>query len=162
MWEEPGFTFVQYLGPETRNESRDDSTSIGFARIFLPLFSANSPTRQCSFAINLSKRRGSRRDFFFYDTIVLAHVETRRERAKPTCVAYASEACRSTRVAAASWPTITELTPTVALRRIFTCHEQRTVFKRDDDRSVPPLREFFSTAKTTPHLRVGRMFFSFV
>jgi len=137
-----------YLGPE----SRDDSTSIRFDRFSTILLQASL----LSFSFILfqrvhqhdnvrpewiSRNGVARVDVIFFNGTILALAETRRERAKPTCAGYASEACRSTRIAAASWPTITELTPTVALRRLFTCHEQRTVFKRDDDRSVPPLYE---------------------
>lgn len=58
--------------------------------------------------------------WFFFNGTILARTPKQGERAKPTCAVYASKAYKSTRVAAVSWPTITELTPTVALRRLFT------------------------------------------
>lgn len=75
--------------------------------------------------INLSKRRSQRRDSFFtvrwYSRA--RRNEERESEADVCCVHEQGLHERSTRVAAASWPTITELTPTVALRRLFTCYE---------------------------------------
>lgn len=85
-----------------------------------PLFSTNSPTRWCSFEINLSKCNVARDVIFFFTVRWYSRARRNEERAKPTCTVYASKACKSTRVAAVSWPTITELTPTVVLRRLFT------------------------------------------
>lgn len=152
MCEEPDFTLVQSLGLQNAAmKVVADSTSIDCHTILIKLslpFFLQQLHRHDNVRLELISRNDVTRDvILFYGAMILARAGTRRERAKPTCVVFTSKACRSTRVAAASWPTITELTPTVALRRLLTCHEQRTVFKRDDDRSVPPLREFFTTSR---------------
>lgn len=86
----------------------------------------------------------------------LARTETRRERAE----SFTSKACKSMRVAA-SWPTITELTPTVMLRRLFTCTMSRerclsvvSCNERSVNWLVPPLRGFSSTSRTRSYNRI--------
>jgi len=74
----------------------------------------------------LISRNAVAHNVIFFNSMICACWNEERERSR-TCAVYASKVCRSTRVVAASWPTITELTPTVVLRCLFTCHKQRTV-----------------------------------
>lgn len=71
---------------------------------------------------NSSATRFSRRDATLDGRLGDAPERKRGERESVPRVR-ATHRCRSTR-AAASWPTITELTPTVWLRCLFTCHER--------------------------------------
>jgi len=105
--------------------------------------------RSCLPGLRIVTRNATFHGAWWYSMRVMQHAgtETRRERAE-SCDVRARKARNSTRVAAASWPTITELTPTVVLHRLFTCRKQRTGFKCRVLLSaaclIPPLREFLA------------------
>lgn len=174
MNEQPGVVLLSYVeSAETVDQFRDrgkkaDSKLIDFTHnLCAVLFSFFFFGRLCFDFSKLISRNGinSRCNDFHgamvLDTrLALARTETRRERAEPYAKLFTSKACRSMRVAA-SWPTITELTPTVMLRRLFTCTMSRerclsvvSCNERSVNWLVPPLRGFSSTSRTRSYNRI--------
>lgn len=125
--EAPDFTFFHLLSMNQcrsalilRDESRNDSTPNASLPFSLFLVFIKSSIRRSPNAIS---RRNSQSDFHgaMPDARFGATEQKRGERERAGM--YAQSLWQSTR-AAASWPTITELTPTLILHRLFTYHER--------------------------------------